>query len=272
MTTAGIGFARPLEFLKVRQLSVEDFKEAFRAGVSDFMKKPLLSGLFGLIYAIGGLFIVYGLIIAGQPWMIIPVTIGFPLIAPFVAAGLYEMSRRYKLGQSFTSGDIFSVVLRQRGREMGWMAFVVLFIFWVWIYQIRLWVAIFFGTRPFSSVEGLVDAVLHTGNGMMFIVVGSVVGTFLATILFTFTVTAMPVLMDREIDFVSAMLLSLKTVTSNLPLILVWGAFIGTLLLIAMLPAFLGLIVVLPILGHATWHLYERTIEDTSAAAAGETA
>ena len=106
----------------------------------------------------------------------------------------------------------------------------------------------------------------------MFIVVGSVVGTFLATILFTFTVTAMPVLMDREIDFVSAMLLSLKTVTSNLPLILVWGAFIGTLLLIAMLPAFLWLIVVLPILGHATWHLYERTIEDTSAAAAGETA
>ena len=137
----------PLNAIDIRQVSAQDVTDALKAGLSDFARAPLMGLFFGGIYVVGG-WLIFGLLNAyGQPWMIIPLAIGFPLLGPFVAAGLYEISRRLSAGRSFTWGDILGVVVQQRQREFGWMAFVVLLIFWLWIYQVRLWLAIFLGSK-----------------------------------------------------------------------------------------------------------------------------
>ncbi|MCR9238536.1 MAG: DUF2189 domain-containing protein [Alphaproteobacteria bacterium] len=253
---------QPIDRLRVRKLTHDDVKAALRSGLSDYLARPFLSSSFGIVFALGGLFVVASLFYFNQIWMAIPVALGFPLIAPFAAAGLYEMSRQLAAGTSFAWRDIYLVVSRQPGREFGWMAFVVLFVFWVWIYQVRLLLAVFLGLQAFSSLEGFVQVVTGTANGLLFVGIGTIVGAVLAFILFCITAVSMPLLLDRKIDFITAMLLSINTVRTNPAVMLGWGFTIGVLIFLAMVPAFLGLIVVLPILGHATWHLYRSAIEE----------
>lgn len=253
---------QPIDRLRVRVMAQEDIKAALRAGLSDYLAKPLLSSSFGIVFALGGLFVIASLFYFNQIWMAIPVALGFPLIAPFAAAGLYEISRRLGAGASFDWREIYLVVSRQPGREFGWMAFVVLFVFWVWIYQVRLLLAVFLGLQAFSSLEGFAQVITGTANGMLFVGIGTIVGAVLASILFCITVVSMPLLLDRKIDFISAMLLSINTVRMNPRVMFSWGVTIAVLLFLAMLPAFLGLIVVLPVLGHATWHVYRFAIEE----------
>ncbi|MGB7286923.1 MAG: DUF2189 domain-containing protein [Salaquimonas sp.] len=246
---------------KINPVQFSDLKAALRAGFADFVKQPVLSMLFGLIYAAFGWVLVGGLIWLDEIWMIIPFAVGFPLIAPFAAAGLYDISRRLEKGEAFSWSDIFLVVISQRNRELGWMAFVTLFIFWIWIYQVRLLLAIILQNQSFSTFDGFLNVITTTYNGFIFLGVGSLIGAFLSTVLFTVTVISMPILLDKEIDFVSAMVASIKTVAQNPLVMLCWGAFIAAAMILAILPAFVGLIFVLPILGHATWHLYRRVID-----------
>lgn len=246
---------------KINTVTADDIKASLKAGFSDFLKRPLMSGFFGLFYAAVGIFFIWGLVWLDRIWMIIPVAVGFPLIAPFAAAGLYEISRRLQKGETFSWGDIFSVIVSQRNRELGWMAFVTLFIFWVWIYQVRLLLAIILQNQSFSTFDGFMDTIFTTYNGFIFLGIGTLVGAFLSTVLFTVTVISMPLLLDRKIDFVSAMVTSIKTVAHNPVVMLSWGAIIAVAMILSLVPAFLGLIFTLPILGHTTWHLYQRVIE-----------
>ncbi len=245
---------------KVNKITAEDITESLKAGFSDFLARPFMSGFFGLFYAVFGLLFVWCLVWLGKIWMIIPAAVGFPLIAPFAAAGLYEMSRRLQEGKSFGWSEILGVMANQRKREMGWMAFVTLFIFWVWIYQVRLWLAITLQNASFSDFEGFLNVVFYTPQGWTFLAIGTCVGAFLSGVLFSVTVVAMPMLLDRETNFVSAMLTSIRVVTENPVVMLGWAAIISVTMLLSMAPAFLGLVFTLPILGHTTWHLYRRAV------------
>jgi len=251
----------PMAGFKIHSIGFGDIQSALRAGIRDFTRRPALSIFFGLVYAVFGIVLTFGLFIYDHIWLVIPAAVGFPLVAPFVAAGLYEMSRRFSNDEAFSAGDIFSAIFKQQRREFGWMAFVVLFVFWVWIYQVRLLLALFLQWQSFSSLERFIEIIATTSSGLMFIAVGTLVGAFMASALFSVTVIAMPLLLDKEIDFVSAMLISIKTVKASPVVMLGWGACIAALVLIAILPAFAGVIFILPILGHTTWHLYEKAIE-----------
>lgn len=255
---------QPIDRLRVRRVTTDDIRSALRAGLSDYLARPVLSSSFGIVFVAGGWFIFASLFYFGQIWMVIPVALGFPLITPFAAAGLYEMSRRLALGIPFNWRDIYLCIAGQSGKELGWMAFVVLFVFWLWIYQVRLLIALFLGLRPFSSLESFVQIVTGTGEGLLFLGIGTIVGAALASVLFSITVISMPLLLDRQIDFISAMLLSIRTVRLNPVVMLGWGGVIAVLIVMAMVPALLGLIVVLPVLGHSTWHIYRSAIEDKS--------
>lgn len=245
---------------KVNRVTVDDITASLKAGFSDFLARPVMSGFFGLFFAVFGILLVWALIWLGQIWMIIPAIVGFPLIAPFAAAGLYEMSRRLQTGESFGWSEILTVMANQRKREMGWMAFVTLFIFWVWIYQVRLWLAIILQNASFSDFDGFLNAVFFTPQGWIFLAVGTCVGAFLSAVLFSVTVVAMPLLLDRETNFISAMLTSLRVVSESPVVMLGWAAIISVTMLLSLVPAFLGLIFTLPILGHTTWHLYQRAV------------
>ena len=253
--------AAPAGRLKIGAARVDDVTFALRAGLRDVAARPALSLFFGLVFAVFGAVLVAGLVVFKQVWITIAVGVGFPLVAPFLAAGLYEMSRRLKRGAPFTAWDIFLVIFRQQRREFGWMALVVLFFFWMWAYQVRLWLAIFMQDHA-HSMERLAGALFTTADGAGFLAVGSLVGALFATGLFSITVIAMPLLMDKEVDFITAMITSVKTVLASPAVMLGWGAAVGALTLVSVTPAFLGVIVIFPLLGHASWHLYERLISE----------
>ncbi|WP_170575085.1 DUF2189 domain-containing protein [Ruegeria atlantica] len=245
---------------EVNRLTSGDITASLKAGFSDFLARPVMSGFFGLFYAVFGILLVWSLVWLGKIWLIIPAIVGFPLIAPFAAAGLYEMSRRLQKEEGFGWSEILTVMANQRKREMGWMAFVTLFIFWVWVYQIRLWLAIILQDASFSDFDGFLNIVFFTPQGWTFLAVGTCVGAFLSAVLFSVTVVAMPMLLDRETNFVSAMLTSLRVVAESPVVMLGWAAIISVTMLLSLVPAFLGLIFTLPILGHTTWHLYQRAV------------
>jgi uncharacterized membrane protein len=248
---------------EIRAATVTDIRTALGDGVRDVSRRPALSLFFGLVFALFGALLLAGFTLIDQVWIVIAAGVGFPLVAPFLAAGLYEMSRRYSRGEEFTARDILTVMAGQRSREFGWMAFVVLFVFWMWAYQVRILLAIFLLSKPIRSFDALVTMVFTTQDGLTFLAVGTVVGAILATILFSITVIAMPLLMDREVDFVTAMITSVQTVLKSPAVMLGWGALIGALTFAALAPGLIGVVVVIPVLGHASWRLYERLVTDT---------
>jgi uncharacterized membrane protein len=141
------------------------------------------------------------------------------------------------------------------------MAFVTLFFFVVWMYQVRLLIALLIGLNAsFSSLQEFLTVVLTTDEGRLFLLIGNLEGAMLSLILFSLTVVSFPLLLDRDVDFVTAMVTSVRAVvTSPLPMI-GWAAVIVMLLIVSVMPYFLGLVVTVPVLGHATWHLYRRIV------------
>ena len=243
----------------VRRIAAADIAEALSEGLRDFQAMPLYGLAFGAFYAAGGIAIVLCLTAFGLVYLAYPLAAGFAMIGPFVATGLYEVSRRREAGQPVSVAAIWATV-RTRG-EIGWMAFVTLFVFVIWMYQVRLLIALLLGLNAsFSSLREFMTVVLTTNEGLLFLAIGNAVGAALSLILFSLTVVSFPLLLDRDVDFVTAMVTSVRAVvTSPLPMI-GWAALIVVLLAVSAMPYFLGLVVTLPVLGHATWHLYRRII------------
>lgn len=241
---------------RLRAVRAADVGEALRRGVRDFLRAPLYGLFFGGVFALGGVAIYLFLTVYDAPWMIIPIAIGFPLVGPFVAAGLYEVSRRLARGEVPTWKGVLLTVFHQRERQLGWMAFVVLFIFWIWLYQARLLIALFMGFSASASLGRFLEMVVTTQSGLTFLAVGTLVGLVLALVLFSITVFAMPMLLDTEIDFITASITSVRAVLASPVVMLGWGVLVTALTVLALAPVFLGLLFILPILGHATWHLY----------------
>lgn len=244
---------------RIRRISVDDVYELLHAGWLDFRAAPKFGLFFGGIYALGGMMIFFELMRIDQQLWIIPLAFAFPLIGPFVAIGLYEVSRRREAGLPLDWAEVLGSVWRQRNGQIPSMAFIVLAGFMVWMWFARLILAIFLGRMRFA-VYSDIDILFTTPNGVAMLVFGTLVGGAIAFVLFAITAVSLPMLLDREIDFVTAMVTSFKAVTLNLRPMLSWAWVIGAATVAAMAPFFLGLMVVLPVLGHATWHLYRRVI------------
>ncbi|MGH1419797.1 MAG: DUF2189 domain-containing protein [Hyphomicrobiaceae bacterium] len=247
-------------FPEVRAVTVDDLRYALKQGLSDFTRAPTYGLFFGGVYALGGLLLLAGVTVLDMHWLSYPLVIGFALIGPFVATGLYEVSRRLERGQNLNWSGVFGVIWEQQRRELGWMAFVTLFIFWVWVYQARTIFTVFFGSKGFASYDRFLEAIFTTTDGWTFLVVGHIVGAIISMVLFVLTVVSCPLLLEREVDFVTAMITSIRAVTGSPLVMLGWGLFVVLSVVLAAIPAFLGLLIVLPVLGHATWHLYRRAV------------
>jgi len=246
---------------KVRAITVNDVIDALAAGLADFRKAPVYGIVIGAFFAFGGLFVILSAAALNMSYLSYPAAAGFVLIGPFAAVGLYEVSRRLQAGEEVSWSKIFGAMWAQKGRELSWMAFVVLFIQIMWMYQVRLLLALFLGFRSFASFGEFLNEVVSTPEGLMFLAVGHVVGAILSLILFSLTVISFPLLLEEDRDFITAMITSVRAVvTSPIPMI-GWAFTVTALLIVSMAPAFLGLIVTLPVLGHTTWHLYKKCVE-----------
>ena len=245
---------------QVKKITVNDVIDALAAGLADFRRAPIFGLTIGAVFAFGGLFVVLSAAALNMSYLSYPAAAGFVLIGPFAAVGLYEVSRRLQTKEDVSWSTILHAMWAQKGRELSWMAFVVLFIQIMWMYQVRLLLALFLGFRSFASFDEFLEQVITTPEGLMFLAVGHVVGAVLSLLLFSLTVISFPLLLEEDRDFITAMITSIRAVvTSPVPMI-GWAFVVTALLILSMIPAFLGLIVILPILGHTTWHLYKKCV------------
>lgn len=244
---------------KVRAITVEDVSAALAAGLRDFKSAPAFGLFFGGVYALGGILFFLSTASNGWGFLSYPLAAGFVLIGPFVAIGLYEVSRRLEAGEKLTWFPVMCSVCGGSRREIGWMALVAIFAFMAWIYVAGFLYAIFFGMTPLD-LNGLMETIFSTPRGAAFFVIGNLAGAVLATVVFALSVMSYPMLIDRDVDFVTAMITSVKAVLRSPGPMLGWGMFIAVMVMVAIMPMFLGLIVVLPVLGHSSWHLYRRAV------------
>jgi uncharacterized membrane protein len=244
---------------EIAELDFSDLKVALGKGFSDFRKAPIYGIVFGAIFAALGVVLYLQFVVWQSDISIVPLAAGFPLVGPFVAVGMYEVSRLIERGESVSWLSVVQAIYAERKRQIPSIAFVVLFIFLIWVYMAHLVFALSFGLKPLTNVMSSTD-ILLTKEGITMLLMGSVVGGFLSFVLFSITVIGIPLLVDREIDVVTAMITSFSLVLNNMVVMLSWGVIVGLLLVVAMIPMFMGLIVVLPVLGHATWHLYKLAI------------
>ncbi len=245
---------------QVRPISVHDVIDALASGLLDFRKAPVYGLTIGAFFAAGGLFVVLSAAALDMSYLSYPAAAGFVLIGPFAAVGLYEVSRRLETGEDLSWRKIFGTMWAQKSRELSWMAFVVLFIQIMWMYQVRLLLALFLGFRSFASFDEFLTEIITTPEGMMFLAVGHVVGALLSLILFSLTVISFPLLLEEDRDFITAMITSVRAVVLSPGPMIGWAFVVTVLLIVSMAPAFLGLIITLPVLGHTTWHLYRKCV------------
>jgi uncharacterized membrane protein len=234
-----------------------DLKAVLAAGWADFKAMPQYGLFFATFYMLGGFALYFGMIGQGQVVWFIAIAAGFPLFAPFAALGIYEVSRRRESGMSIGWGNVLTALRGHGNGQLSLMAVTVLIIFGFWVILARGIFAIFF-SRSGIGEETLGMLLSPTGVGM--VIVGTAVGALIALGLFCITVISLPMLLDKDVDFVTAMITSAETVRINPVVMLQWAALIGVALFVSMILVFVPLLIVLPVLGHATWHLYRRAL------------
>ncbi len=238
-------------------LAWSDLAAALAAGWRDFLAMPRFGLFFGGVYVLAGLAIGWATLSGGNLSWLIPAIAGFPLVAPFVAVGLYEASRRRAAGEPLTWRAVLGALKGHGDDQILSMGVIVFVAFSFWMIVAHAIFAVFVGE---SGMGRDPLAALLTPQGLAMLGVGSAVGALMAFAFYAMTVISLPLLVDRRHDFLTAIIASLSVVRRNFAVMLGWAAIIAALLFLALLPAFLGLVVALPVLGHATWHLYVRAV------------
>ncbi len=238
-------------------ITFADLRHALAQGVKDFARAPFFGLVFSGVYVLGGMVLWAIFTAAAAEWWFIPIAVGFPILAPFAATGLYEVSRRLERGEALALGAVFGVVFAQKDRQIPSMAMVIVLAFMFWVFVAHTIFALFFGLQPIS---GSTWSMLLSPTGLTMLAAGTAIGGAMAGVFYMLTVVSLPLLLDREVDFITAMITSVRCVTTNFTVMAVWALVIAVAVFAAMLPLFLGLFVVLPVLGHATWHIYRRLL------------
>lgn len=238
-------------------LTIGDLRLALSAGWRDFLAMPKFGLFFSSVFTLTGIALAYLTAAEAEAAWLITAAAGFPIIAPFTAVGLYEVSRRREAGLPMSWRAVLGA-LNGRGDGQILSIGVILFVaFGFWIIIAHAVFAIFMAE---SGIGGESLAVFATPAGLLMLITGSIIGGVIALVFYAMTVISLPMLVDRPVDFLTAIISSIQTFQRNKRVMLVWAGFIAITLLVAMLPLFLGLLVALPVLGHATWHLYRRVV------------
>lgn len=244
---------------ELRSIDTDTVKAAVLKGLEDFRATPGYGLFFGGVYVVGGLFLWWLSGVVGNTGILVPLAFAFPLLGPFLAIGLYEISRRREVGEPMDRAAVLGAVFRQRDGQMPFMGVVILFLALCWLILARVTFAVFLSDEAMTNIFTTRDAILSLEGVVMLGMVG-VLGFAFALLVFALTIVGMPLLLDREIDFVTASITSVQSVLENFRPMMAWAAFVAVTMAIAMLPAFLGLFIALPVLGHATWHLYRAVV------------
>jgi uncharacterized membrane protein len=248
--------------LKLRSISPEDIRVVLAKGLDDFWEKPSHLVFLGIIYPLAG--IVLGRLAIGYEVLplLFPLIAGFALVGPFAAIGLYEISRRREQGLDTSwvhALDVLQSPSRGAILELGSIQMVIYF---AWLVTAMLLYQVTFGDSYPASITGFLQEVFTTPHGWALIILGNIIGFLFAVVVLTISVVSFPMLVDRNVNVGTAVKTSIKAVVANPVTMGLWGLVVAAGLIVGCLTLFVGLAVVMPILGHATWHLYRKVVED----------
>lgn len=250
----------PRDFGWKRNLPLSVVFTWLKAGWNDFWKRPILSLAYGM-----AVFLVSVAIVAGQfrlklDYLLFPALAGFMIIGPVIAVGLYEKSRRLAIGQPLSLAAMI-FVRPQSGGQVIFAGVLLSLLMMLWIRTAVILYALFFGLLPFPGFNDIYQLVFQTPTGWMLLIVGTLVGGLFAAFSFAVSVFSIPMLLYERTDALTAMGTSMALVWHNLAVMIVWGAAVLCLIILSIATVLTGLIVIFPVLGHATWHAY-RTMRE----------
>jgi len=242
----------------VHDISVRDIADVLRAGLSDFLHAPQYGLTIGGLFAVAGWLLLILLWLLGLPYFAYPIAMGFALIAPFAAVGFYAVSEHIESGKPLSWSSLCGSVMAAAKRDLRWMALVTGFALVLWMDIAALLFFGFMGTEVFNA--NFWTTLFTTQTGLIFLLIGNISGALIALGIFSISAVSFPMLYERDVDFVTAMVTSVRLVAANPVTMILWCVIIGGLSVVSVMTAFLGLFVVLPVVGHATWHLYKRSV------------
>ncbi|OED36439.1 hypothetical protein AB833_27925 [Chromatiales bacterium (ex Bugula neritina AB1)] len=239
-----------------RGLSVWVALDWLKAGWRDFssirMEASILYGLLVFILSLG---IVFGLYLLRMDYVMFPALAGFTVIGPVLAIGLYEKSRRIQRNDPVTLKDMYFVHAQSKG-QIWFVGVLLSLLILMWMRVAVLLYALFFGMHPFPGLAQITSTLFTTADGWALLLVGGIVGGLFAAFAFAISVFSFPILLNEKSDAFSAMGASIVLVSHNLPVMVAWGFIVMVLFALTVLTGFVGMIIVYPVLGHATWHAY----------------
>jgi uncharacterized membrane protein len=246
---------------RVRKIETADLWDALARGFEDFKAKPSHLVFLGMLYPIFGLCLA-ALTFSGDAMpLLFPLVSGFALIGPFAAVGLYEISRRRELGLDTSWQHAFDVLRSPSTPSILALGLVLMAIFAVWLGAAQMLYGWLYGNYAPASYVAFLSEVLTTPRGWALIILGHIVGLIFAVLVLSISVVAFPLLLDRDVGAGTAVETSVKAVMQNPRTMAIWGLVVAGLLIVGSVPFFAGLAVVVPVLGHATWHLYRKVVE-----------
>jgi uncharacterized membrane protein len=244
----------------IRTIGLSDLHDALRLGWEDFKAVPSHAIILCVIYPVLGLVLARAAFGYAVLPLLFPLAAGFALVGPFAALGLYELSRRREAGQEATAWDALEVLRSPSFGAMLGLGTLLLALFVTWVATAQAIYVAVFGYQGASGLTDFATRVLTTSQGWWLIVVGCGVGFLFALVALCLSVVSFPLMLDRHAGAGEAMVTSLRVVAKNPIPMAAWGLIVAALLVVGSLPLFLGLAVVIPLLGHATWHLYRKVV------------
>ena len=246
--------------LGVRRITSSDLTDALAKGLDDFMAMPTFSVFLVLLYPIVGLILLRLTFGYDMLPLVFPLMAGFTLVGPLATVGLYELSRRREQGLD-VSWEALNDFHLSSIRAILVLGLALVMVFLAWLGAAGLIYQLTFGDWVPPSVGEFVRQIFTSRTGWTLIIVGWGVGFFFAVVAFSISVVSFPLLLDRDVGVVTAVLTSIRAVLANPVTMALWGCIVAGALAVGSLPFFFGLAVVLPVLGHATWHLYRKVVE-----------
>lgn len=244
----------------IARIGIADLREALAKGLSDFAAFRTDVIFLVLVYPVIGLVLARAAFGQNMLPLVFPLASGFALIGPVAAVGLYEMSRRREQGDDIGWADAFGVVRSPAFGAIMVLGLLLFGIFGVWLFAAQLIYDMTLGPEPPASMEALIRDVFTTGAGWTMLIVGCGVGFLFALLVLVISVVSFPLMLDRGVALATAVGTSIRAVMKNPRTMAAWGLIVAGGLVIGSIPLFIGLIIVMPVLGHATWHLYRKVV------------
>lgn len=245
---------------RVRQIAMDAPWDWLAAGWRDVWNSSSISLVYGLAFAVISSAFALTITALNLSSLMLAFASGFILIGPILAVGLYEISRRIESGEPIRLKEIMHVRTRAPAQLM-FLGVMLMIAFLVWVRVATLLFALFYGLQGFPPLSQFVNELLFTARGLALLTVGSAIGAILALIVFAISAVSVPLLMVRNIDAVSAMLLSVEAVRKNLVPMILWAWLIMLMMGFGIATLFAGLVITFPLIGHATWHAFRAVID-----------